>query len=124
GSSATDRGDESHFPARVAERAGNENIKIDLGPASLDDLGPIVDAIEEPLADSAVLPLWHLCKGTAKHVKVTLSGEGGDEVFGGYHRYFWGMAFNSAGSLLAGQAGRLRDMTARLPSRTLGVFNV
>ena len=35
------------------------------GPANLGDLDPIVDALEEPLADSAVLPLWYLCRGTA-----------------------------------------------------------
>ena len=53
------------FAAEVARRAGNENVRIDLGPANLGDLDPIVDALEEPLADSAVLPLWYLCRGTA-----------------------------------------------------------
>jgi asparagine synthase (glutamine-hydrolysing) len=124
GFSASDRGDETGFAAIVARRAGNENIKIDLGPANLDDIGPIVNAVEEPLADSAVLPLWHLCKGTAQRVKVALSGEGGDEVFGGYARYFWGFVFEHAGSVLTRHAHSLRSVTARFPSRTLGIFNV
>jgi asparagine synthase (glutamine-hydrolysing) len=124
GFSASDRGDETGFAAIVARRAGNENVKIDLGPANLEDLGPIVEAVEEPIGDSAVLPLWHLCKGTAAHVKVALSGEGGDEIFGGYARYFWGLIFEHAGSMLTQHTGTLRRITASLPSRTLGVFNV
>ncbi len=124
GFSASDRGDETGFAAMVAKRAGNENVRIDLGPANLDHLGPIVEAIEEPLADSAVLALWHLCEGTSKHVKVALSGEGGDEVFGGYGRYFWGLVFHIAGSVLVNHASQLRGLTNLLPSRTLGIFNI
>jgi asparagine synthase (glutamine-hydrolysing) len=123
GFSASDRGDETRFAAIVAERAGNENIKIDLGPANLGDLGPIVAAVEEPIGDSAVLPLWHLCKGTAAHVKVALSGEGGDEVLGGYSRYFWGLLFEQVGPMVSTHAAGLRRITDLLPSRTLGVFN-
>ena len=82
GFSSSDQGDETAFAAAVARRNGNENVRIDLGPANLDDLDPIIEALEEPLADSAVLPLWYLCGGTATHVKVALSGEGGDEVLG------------------------------------------
>jgi asparagine synthase (glutamine-hydrolysing) len=121
---ASDRGDETRFAAAVAKRAGNENIRIDLGPANLSDLGPIVDALEEPLADSAVLPLWYLCAGTSKHVKVALSGEGGDEVLGGYARYFWGPTIDDLQPFLVNHTGSMLGMTARLPSRSLGVFNV
>ena len=124
GFSASDRGDETHYAALVAARAGNENVRIDLGPANLDDLDPIVDALEEPLADSAVLPLWYLCRGTAKHVKVALSGEGGDEVLGGYARYFWGPIVDDLQPLLSRYADDVLGITARLPSRSLGIFNV
>jgi asparagine synthase (glutamine-hydrolysing) len=124
GFSSSDRGDETHYAALVAARAGNENVRIDLGPANLDDLAPIVDALEEPLADSAVLPLWYLCRGTAEHVKVALSGEGGDEVLGGYARYFWGPAVDSLRPFLLRHADEVLGVTARLPSRSLGIFNV
>ena len=124
GFSSSDRGDETSFAAAVARRAGNENVRIDLGPANLDDLGPIVGALEEPLADSAVLPLWYLCSGTARHVKVALSGEGGDEVFGGYARYFWGDVIGKLGPALAPHTAQILNVTARLPSRSLGIFNV
>jgi asparagine synthase (glutamine-hydrolysing) len=123
GFSLSDRGDETQFAAAVARRAGNENIRIDLGPANLDDIAPIVAAIEEPLADSAVLPLWYLCRGTARHVKVALSGEGGDEVLGGYARYFWGSVVDDLRPLLQGHAERILGVTGRLPTRSLGVLN-
>jgi asparagine synthase (glutamine-hydrolysing) len=124
GFSASDRGDETRFAAAVASRAGNENVRIDLGPANLGDLDPIVDALEEPLADSAVLPLWYLCRGTAAHVKVALSGEGGDEVLGGYARYFWGPIVEDLRPILLRTASRVLGVTTQLPSRSLGIFNV
>jgi asparagine synthase (glutamine-hydrolysing) len=124
GFSSSDQGDETQFAAAVARRSGNENVRIDLGPANLGDLDPIVGALEEPLADSAVLPLWYLCVGTAAHVKVALSGEGGDEVLGGYGRYFWGPVVNDVRPMLAPRAKQVRDITANLPSRSFGPFNL
>jgi asparagine synthase (glutamine-hydrolysing) len=124
GFSSSDQGDETQFAAAVARRSGNENVRIDLGPANLGDLDPIVDALEEPLADSAVLPLWYLCVGTATHVKVALSGEGGDEVLGGYGRYFWGPVVEDVRPVLAPRAARMRELTAHMPSRSFGLFNL
>ncbi|MBI3273465.1 MAG: asparagine synthase (glutamine-hydrolyzing) [Planctomycetes bacterium] len=54
-----------------------------------DELREIVRALDEPLADEAALPLWELCRAARRQVKVALAGEGGDELFGGYGRYFW-----------------------------------
>jgi asparagine synthase (glutamine-hydrolysing) len=124
GFSASDQGDETAAAAEVARRVGSENVRIDLGPANLEDLAPIIGAIEEPLADSAVLPLWYLCRGTAAHVKVALSGEGGDEVLGGYARYFWGPVVDDVRPLLLPYAGNLRGVTAQMPSRSFGPFNL
>jgi asparagine synthase (glutamine-hydrolysing) len=124
GFSSSDQGDETRFAAAVARRAGNENVRIDLGPANLGDLDPIIDALEEPLADSAVLPLWYLCVGTATHVKVALSGEGGDEVLGGYGRYFWGPVVEDLRPVLAPRAADVRELTAHMPSRSFGPFNI
>jgi asparagine synthase (glutamine-hydrolysing) len=124
GFSASDQGDETRFAAAVARRAGNQNVRIDLGPANLKDLDPIIDALEEPLGDSAMLPLWYLCRGTAAHVKVALSGEGGDEVLGGYARYFWGPVVEDMRPFLLPRASGLRGITGRMPSRSFGPFNV
>jgi asparagine synthase (glutamine-hydrolysing) len=123
GFAASDRGDETRFAAEVAATLGSPNVRFDLQPEALADLDQIVASLEEPLSDSAVLPLWHLCKLTGAHVKVALSGEGGDETMGGYARYFWaGVAEQLSHSAFGWPRamGRLADM---LPARTLGPLN-
>lgn len=54
---------------------------------ALEALPSVVTAFDEPLADYAALPTWLLARFAASHVKVVLSGEGADELFGGYRRY-------------------------------------
>jgi asparagine synthase (glutamine-hydrolysing) len=118
----SDRGDETAFAAQVARAIGSDNTAITLAPRALGDLERIVEALEEPLADSAVLPLWHLCQGTSAHVKVALSGEGGDEALGGYNRYFWG----PVAARLARSPGPLVSAVQRLaralPPRSRGAL--
>ena len=54
---------------------------------TLKHLNKIMWYMDEPIADSAVLPSYLLSKFASKHVKVILNGLGGDELFGGYQRY-------------------------------------
>jgi len=61
----------------------------DLGSHELLEL---LGSLDEPFADPAVVPTYILARMTAGHVKVALSGDGGDEVFGGYPKYLWGDA--------------------------------
>ncbi|HEY58939.1 MAG TPA: asparagine synthase (glutamine-hydrolyzing) [Anaerolineae bacterium] len=55
-------------------------------PSTLETL---VAHLGEPLADPSVLPLYHLSRLTREHVTVALNGDGGDEAFAGYPRYWW-----------------------------------
>jgi asparagine synthase (glutamine-hydrolysing) len=124
GFARSDRKDETAYATEVAHRVGCENIAIHLAPDALHDLEAIVNSLEEPLADSAVLPLWHLCKGTAAHVKVALSGEGGDEAFGGYARYFWGPVANRLAHSPSMFASAIRGVASTMPTRAHGWLNV
>lgn len=76
--------DEAPIARRVADHLGTlhheVNIKID--PVSL--LTSAVNFMYEPFADSSALPTFALCREARKVAKVVLSGDGGDEVFGGY----------------------------------------
>jgi asparagine synthase (glutamine-hydrolysing) len=124
GFSSSDRGDEVEYAAKVARTLGSPNARFNLAPSALDDLVVIVDSLEEPLSDSAVLPLWHLCQGTSAHVKVALSGEGGDETLGGYARYFWAGVAEQLSRSAVGWPRALTQLSEILPTRTLGVLNV
>jgi asparagine synthase (glutamine-hydrolysing) len=119
----SDRADETAYAARVARSIGSDNTAIEIAPYTLNDLAPIVESLEEPLADSAVLPLWYLCKGTSAHVKVALSGEGGDEALGGYSRYYWGPVASRWAASSALVTSTIRGVAHSLPSRSSGLLN-
>ncbi|MBC8133629.1 MAG: asparagine synthase (glutamine-hydrolyzing), partial [Deltaproteobacteria bacterium] len=114
--------DETAAAGVIAKSVGSHHTIFSLDATTLEDLGPIQSALEEPIADSAIVPLWHLCRGTAEHVKVALSGEGGDEALGGYTRYFWGYA----ASALSGMRGLSKGFGAipRVPPRSHGLLNI
>ena len=57
-------------------------------PSSVTDVIPaLIEAFDEPFADSSAIPLYYLSRFAREHVKVVLSGEGGDEIFAGYQTY-------------------------------------
>jgi len=72
----------------ISQKYGTEHHEISLSDL---DLVPVIEKLvyhyDEPFGDAASFPTYLLSEFTSKHVKVALSGEGGDEVFGGYNRY-------------------------------------
>jgi len=81
--------DESAYIREVAEYYGTEHTEADLSPAT-DLAGAIQDFAyysDEPNADAGCLPVWFLAKMSARQVTVALSGEGADELLGGYVTY-------------------------------------
>jgi asparagine synthase (glutamine-hydrolysing) len=109
--------DELENARLVAERYRTDHHELVLRPAAAELLPEIVDAFDEPFADSSALPTYLVSRLAADHVKVALSGEGGDELFGGYHTY--------VADLLAARLGRvaavLRPLVERLPSSSARV---
>jgi asparagine synthase (glutamine-hydrolysing) len=74
------------YAAAVASRYGTRHYAEEVTPSVVDDLPRLVSALDEP-ADPLSICLLHLARMTARHVKVVLGGDGGDELFGGYDRY-------------------------------------
>ncbi len=76
---------ETNYAKIVSDHFGTKHTEMILNEEMLSYLPKVVWHLDEPIADPAALPTYLLCKEVSKHVKVALSGEGGDEVFGGYH---------------------------------------
>lgn len=80
--------DESRLAGRIARHLGVEHVTEVLNVADLLHLLPqFVDEYDEPFADSSAFPTLALSRLAGRHVKVALTGDGGDESFGGYHYY-------------------------------------
>ncbi|HEX4720443.1 MAG TPA: asparagine synthase (glutamine-hydrolyzing) [Thermoleophilaceae bacterium] len=106
--------DETARARLVAERYGTDHHELVVRPNAVELLPMLAEAFDEPFADSSALPTWLVSELAASHVKVAMSGEGGDELFGGYYTY--------VADLLAPRVGRLaalaRPLIERLPSRS------
>ena len=104
--------DELGDARKVAERYATDHHELVLRPDAALLLPALAEAFDEPFADSSALPTYLVSELASRHVKVALSGEGGDELFGGYYTY--------AADLLAeryGGAARLAaPLVERLPS--------
>jgi len=81
--------DESRYIKQVAESYGTEHTEFDLneGADLADEIGELAYYSDEPSADAGAVPVWYLSRITRKAVTVALSGEGADELFGGYLTY-------------------------------------
>jgi asparagine synthase (glutamine-hydrolysing) len=129
--------DEAAAAAAVARHLGTDHTGIELTGAdalsAVPDLGRHWD---EPFADPSQLPTLLLCRETKRHVTVALSGDGGDEAFGGYNRYVLGdLVVRRAGAwpvplrraaarALAVPSGRTWDRAEHLAGRLGGPFAV
>jgi asparagine synthase (glutamine-hydrolysing) len=98
----------------VAERYGTDHHELLVHPDPRLLLPALAEAFDEPFADSSALPTYLVSELASRHVKVALSGEGGDELFGGYYTY--------AADLLADRVAPLarlaRPLVERLPTST------
>jgi asparagine synthase (glutamine-hydrolysing) len=81
------RYDESPYAAAVARHLGTTHESFIIHPEAADDLPKLAAVFGEPFADSSALAVHYLSRQTRQRVKVALSGDGGDELFGGYDRY-------------------------------------
>jgi asparagine synthase (glutamine-hydrolysing) len=98
----------------VAERYGTEHHELLVQPDPELLLLALADAFDEPFADSSALPTYLVSQLAAEHVKVALSGEGGDELFGGYYTYAADLVADRVSAL----ARLARPLVEALPAST------
>ncbi len=81
--------DESEYFRTAASHYATDHHEFDLNPEQnlTETIGQLGYYSDEPSADAGALPVWYLSQMTRRHVKVALSGEGADELFGGYLTY-------------------------------------
>jgi asparagine synthase (glutamine-hydrolysing) len=112
--------DESALAEGMARSVGAVHETLRIGLSDLRQLAEgVVEAFPEPHADAAAMPMLALSKRACQDVKVVLTGEGGDEMFGGYRRY-WALPMARGSLMRLAARGRLGELVARLGGRRVG----
>ena len=81
------RYDELEHARRVASHFGTDHHELVVKPDAISILDRFVAHFDEPFGDASAIPTWYVSEIARRHVTVVLSGDGGDELFGGYDRY-------------------------------------
>jgi len=110
---------EAVYAERVARHLGTEHQNLYISPKDMLDVIPSLPGMyDEPFADSSQIPTYLVSKLCRESVTVSLSGDGGDELFAGYDRYRWALHFWS-------RVGRfpypIRNFTSRLLGSSLSL---
>ncbi len=79
--------DELPYAREVARLFDTDHHEFVVRPDALSILDRVIAHFDEPFGDSSAIPTWYVSEIAARHVTVVLSGDGGDELFGGYSRY-------------------------------------
>jgi len=81
--------DEGPFARMIADHFGTQHTELPAESATFELLSDLARQFDEPIADHAIIPTYLISKLIRQYAKVALSGDGGDELFGGYGHYSW-----------------------------------
>jgi asparagine synthase (glutamine-hydrolysing) len=99
---------EAHHAASIARHLGTDHTELlCTGKEALSVVPKLADLFDEPHADTSQIPAYLICRKASDSVTVALSGDGGDEVFGGYNRYTIGERMLRTSTLVPRPARRL-----------------
>ncbi|KRG68952.1 asparagine synthase (glutamine-hydrolyzing) [Pseudoxanthomonas dokdonensis] len=101
---------------RVARHLGTEHHELIVEPDAVALLQKLVWHFDEPFADSSAVPTFLVSELASQHVKMVLTGDGGDELFAGYDRYLRLLKLESLGALRAPAASMMRLAGGALPN--------
>lgn len=79
--------DEANHAARIANHFGTRHTVYEVGEEMLSCFPGLMSQLDQPFADSSLIPMHFVCREARRDVTVALSGDGGDELFGGYGHY-------------------------------------
>ncbi len=119
--------DEAPYAKKIAEHLGTEHCEYYISPEEMREHGPaIMGHHDEPFADPSLLPTYFLSRLARRQVTVALSGDGGDELFGGYDRHIMAEKFLKHPALDFGPVAKalIHRIVPVLPRPIRGVWQV
>ena len=118
--------DESRYAMQVAERYKTRHFVDRVESEDFDLIDELSRTYDEPYADSSAIPTYRVCQLARRHVTVALSGDGGDENFGGYRRYRLHLMEDRMRSLTSARPATtpVRSARARVPEGRLGAADL
>ncbi|OFY07473.1 MAG: asparagine synthase (glutamine-hydrolyzing) [Bacteroidetes bacterium GWF2_43_63] len=106
--------DESTYARKIAQHLNSEHYEMAADEKAMLDLAlPLLQQMDEPLADSSFFPVYIISKFARQHVTVALGGDGGDELFQGYGSYVWAKRLSNFWVQMGSPMARLQQRSKR-----------